>query len=201
MRRGLGTVCANPSACAGLFNPTAAIPDPTSQNSWMVAIGNRLTAANTQYQQQNPGALEGGLNLTLAQSFAAAGLTDAEAECWMSIEPSYLPELIEYNLAMGCGAPSVAPGASPLGTNYATAAPALAASNAAIAAANPPIGAIVTSTPGASPGAATPVPVSAGCSFALFGDTSCIGGVIGSTTALVLGAAALALLLFFGGKK
>lgn len=40
-----------------------------------------------------------------------------------------------------------------------------------------------------------------GCDFALFGDSgSCIGGVIGSTTLLVLGAAAL-LLFFMGGKK
>jgi hypothetical protein len=64
------------------------------------------------------------------------------------------------------------------------------------------------------PGEAQPSPVSgsaggssvvaaapaAGCSFALFGDTSCIGP-IGTTTALVLGAAALALFLMFGGKK
>ena len=60
-------------------------------------------------------------------------------------------------------------------------------------------GTVATSTPGASvaPAAATPA---ATCSLALFGDTSCIGGMIGTTTALVFGAALLALLMF-GGKR
>jgi len=48
-----------------------------------------------------------------------------------------------------------------------------------------------------APAAATPA---ATCSLALFGDTSCIGGMIGTTTALVFGAALLALLMF-GGKR
>ena len=42
------------------------------------------------------------------------------------------------------------------------------------------------------------------CSFALFGETSCItigSKTIGTSTALVLGGVALALLLMFGGKK
>jgi hypothetical protein len=38
------------------------------------------------------------------------------------------------------------------------------------------------------------------CSIAFFGDTSCIGP-FGSTTALVLGAAAVVLLLVLGGKR
>jgi hypothetical protein len=38
------------------------------------------------------------------------------------------------------------------------------------------------------------------CSFALFGDQTCIGP-IGTTTALVLGGVAVALLFMFGGKK
>ena len=78
-----------------------------------------------------------------------------------------------------------------------------------------------TDTPaGVMPGESQPSPVSgssggassnqsqpaaaAACSFALFGDTSCfsIGSTtIGTTTALVLGAAALALMLMLGGKK
>ena len=208
-RSGLGQttgVCANAAACANLgIDPT----DVASRNSWMVATGNRISAANTAYQTATPGALQSGLNLTLAQSFAAAGLTDDEAACWMFIEPAYLPELIEYNQSEGCGTPAVATaaGASPLGTNYAAAAPALAASNAAIAATaataatgSPAAFQVVTSTAGASPGAgATAAPVS-GCSFALFGDTSCIGGMIGTTTAIVLGAG-LVLLVWLGGKR
>lgn len=60
----------------------------------------------------------------------------------------------------------------------------------------------------ASPAPAAPADSSASaapaCSFALFGDTSCftIGSTtIGTTTALVLGAALVALLMAFGGKK
>jgi hypothetical protein len=45
----------------------------------------------------------------------------------------------------------------------------------------------------------TLTPASSACSFALFGETSCIGP-FGSTTALVL-AALVAAMLFFGGKK
>jgi hypothetical protein len=201
--RGLGAtpVCADISKCAGLYSG----PDPgPGENSWMVSIGNRLAAANAAYQATVAGGVSSGQNLTLEQSFAAAGLTDAEIACWLAHEASWVPEVVDYNMATGCGAPPVtAPGASPYGTNYAAVAPALAASNAQIAAtaaSAAPASAVVTSTAGASP-LATSAPVSGGAScFALFGDSSCIGP-IGTTTALVLGAAAVALFLMFGGKR
>jgi len=99
--------------------------------------------------------------------------------------------------------------AQPLNTNTGTnyAAPAPNATTASSASQATP-----ATSQGLMPGEAQPSPVSgsaagsvasasaAGCSFALFGDTSCIGP-IGTTTALVLGAAALALFLMFGGKK
>jgi hypothetical protein len=61
---------------------------------------------------------------------------------------------------------------------------------------------ISTATPGASPGSAPATSTSAtsACSFALFGETSCIGPV-GTTTALVIGGALLALFLLMGGKR
>lgn len=64
-------------------------------------------------------------------------------------------------------------------------------------------GTVSTATAGASVNVA-PVVAAPVCSFALFGDTSCftIGSTtIGTTTALVLGAALVALLMAFGGKK
>jgi hypothetical protein len=58
---------------------------------------------------------------------------------------------------------------------------------------------IVTSTAGASALAVAAPAVSSPCTFALFGDTSCIGP-FGSTTALVLGVALAALFFLFGVK-
>jgi hypothetical protein len=62
---------------------------------------------------------------------------------------------------------------------------------------------VVTSTAGASVGS-TAAPAAA-CSLAWFGDTSCItlgSTTIGTTTAMVLGAALVAGLMYmFGGKR
>ena len=226
---GIG-VCGNPSACTGLY---------TDQNAWMVAIGSKLTAANAAYNltHRQVDATTGQIieedNLTLAQAFAAAGLSDAEIACWISNSSAFLPELVEYNQESGCGGSlATSPSGSPLGTNYpapgaapVTQASTLAQIDAAVAQSQAAAAAVASgssTTPGMMPGetqaiptptpassAPAPAPASTACvvgdaTWALFGDTSCftIGSTsIGTTTALVLGAAAIALLMFFGGKK
>jgi hypothetical protein len=73
------------------------------------------------------------------------------------------------------------------------------APNATTASAPPPSSSVATSTAGASPAAGSSNTTPATGCFALFGDSSCFGP-IGSTTALVLGAAIVAAFFMFGGK-
>lgn len=86
------------------------------------------------------------------------------------------------------------PAQSNQATNYATLSP-----NATTASAPPPSSSVATSTAGASPAAGSSNTTPATGCFALFGDSSCFGP-IGSTTALVLGAAIVAAFFMFGGK-
>jgi hypothetical protein len=148
---------------------------------------------------------------TLAQLFAAAGIGQQDITCFLSVTPCYDPLVETYMASMGIALPSSTVPA----TNYVAPTPnattASTVGNQVIsavtgqpvtpAAAPPPASSIVSSTAGASSGAATPVSQPASCSLALFGDTSCIGGVIGTTTALVIGGGLLALFFLFGGKR
>jgi hypothetical protein len=80
-----------------------------------------------------------------------------------------------------------------------------AGSGGAVLAAPPAPTAVVTSTAGASAGSTATTASAAACSLAWFGDTSCItlgSTTIGTTTAMVLGAALVAGLMYmFGGKR
>ena len=143
--------------------------------------------------------------------FAQLGITEQEALCYMSMARCYSPGVAAWLASRGYPEASQPP-ASPA-TNYAP--PATNATSAYVSgsqviatqtgqpvtsAAAPPI--VSTSTPGASPGSAPATSTSAtsACAFALFGETSCIGPV-GTTTALVIGGALLALFLLMGGKR
>ena len=146
-----------------------------------------------------------------ANVFAQLGITQQEALCYMSMMRCYYPGVAAWLASQGYTEASQPP-ASPA-TNYAP--PATNATSAYVSgsqviatqtgqpvtsAAAPPI--VSTSTPGASPGSAPATSTSAtsACAFALFGETSCIGPV-GTTTALVIGGALLALFLLMGGKR
>ena len=70
MSRGLGAVCADLSACAGLYTDDG--------NSWMVATGNKLTAANAAYNLthqtlDSSGRVVAEGNLTLARFLRPTG--------------------------------------------------------------------------------------------------------------------------------
>lgn len=200
------------SLCApvGVGQPAGNCPQLNGEttNAFLVRINNQFTALDTA-QCPDPSSGTCPQPYTLAQLFQEANLDQADITCWLSLQPCWNPQIIEYFNALGIdpqtGLPTSTP--TPIDTNFQT--PQLNQTTAYVSGSqvinastgqpiNPPT--VVTSTPGASPGAATSVsPSAASCSFALFGETSCIGP-FGTTTALVFGAAALALIFLLGGK-
>lgn len=191
------------SLCApvGVGQPAGNCPQLNggSVNDFLVGINNKFFALD---QAQCPDPSEGCPQpYTLAQLFSLAGMSQQDITCYLSLQPCWNPSIIEYFNSIGIdgntGLPISSP--TPLGTNYAP--PATNATSAYVSGSQviaTQTGQPVTSA--AAPPPATSTSATSACAFALFGETSCIGPV-GTTTALVIGGALLALFLLMGGKR
>ena len=196
--------CPNLVPCAATDADCAA--SPGTIDNWLAGINAKLAAAGLSLCPPTVN----GCQTSLAQLFEQAGLGQSDQTCYLALTPCTDPYVVDYMAAngipidIGGAMTATPPGQSAYGTNYEPLQPnATTATSATVAPSTLPAATqITTSTPGASIAPAqnaAPAAVAAGCSFALFGDTSCIGPV-GTTTALVLGGAALLLFILMGAK-